>query len=262
MACHIYLSLIPESLVVSELPAEQFGTYLAVGTRKRSRENAVYFRVKSDFRSEHFDLERAVEQCKAHADGTPKHSVYVSIYRVLERVPLEALESLYLATRDGRVLELKKGSLPEQFEGGYHLYQELCPVHPLIASRLDAVEFCRFITDPGPGISVPKICFAELDLGDLAEDPDAGTGGNLPYQHIEHIKDCLREIAAQEKVTKTVDRIHPQYVPFRVIRSGFFVGDREQVLYYPMPDRKELETEYYQWWRSASEQLHAEPHLG
>ena len=36
--------------------------------------------------------------------SSPKRSVYLSAYRVLERVPLQAIGSLYLTTDDGRVL--------------------------------------------------------------------------------------------------------------------------------------------------------------
>ncbi|MDT8300491.1 MAG: hypothetical protein RQ760_03340, partial [Sedimentisphaerales bacterium] len=148
MEYHLYISLIPESLVVSMLPAEEFGRYLAVGTKKRANEQAIFFELSNDFESEHFDLKGAIELCKPHEDGQPKHSVYVSTYRVLEHVSLEAIGSLWLVTSNGLTLELKQAPLPTKTEEIHHLYQELCPVHPLIASTLDPSEFCKFITDP------------------------------------------------------------------------------------------------------------------
>lgn len=78
MEHHLYLSLIPESLVVSMLPADEFGMYLAVGTKKRAKEEAIYFEIKSDFESEYFDLQKALQHCTPHESGRPKHSVYVS----------------------------------------------------------------------------------------------------------------------------------------------------------------------------------------
>ena len=54
MAIHKYLVLTPESLVVSMLRPESFGTYLATGTQKRSNEIAIFFDLKTDFENEYF----------------------------------------------------------------------------------------------------------------------------------------------------------------------------------------------------------------
>jgi len=252
METYLYLSLTPEALVLSMLPPRDFGTYLATGTQKRSREQAIYLQLTGELDSDYFDLKGAHDNCVPHPDGQPKHSVYVSIYRVLEHIPLQALGSLWLATRDGRVLELTQQPLPSQFQGTYHLYQELCPVHPLIASRLDPPQFCRFITDPAVRISVPTICFAELDLAGLAEDPVSGHCENLPYKDIDHLKDCLKQLASAAKTTKTVNRIQSEHVLYRCIKTGFFIGNQDRILYYPYPSAEQMETEHHDWWRSAT----------
>ena len=252
MAHYTYLSVTPESLVVSMLPPVEFGNYLAVGTKKRASEQAIFFQLKPDFKSDGFDMQKAVEKCVPHKDGQPKHSVYVSAYRVLERIPIEAFESLWLVTRDGLPFELKQGTLPTEFKKGGHLYQELCPFNPLIASLLDPVQFCKFITDPRVSISVPKICFIELQLGDIMANMDKDTIWNLPYQNVKHLRDCLLELTENpQKVTKTVDRIHSQRLPYRCIETGIFVGNHDKVLYYPFPSADEMETKHHQWWRSA-----------
>lgn len=251
MEYHVYLSLNPEALVVSMLPPSEFGKYLAIGTKKRSREQAMYFELKSDFRSNFFDMEGAIQRCSPHEDGQPKHSVYVSIYRVLEHVPAEAFESLWLVTRDGLSLQLEQGSLPTEKEKTQHLYQEFCPVHPLIASLLNPVEFCKFITDPNISISMPKICFLELQLGNLMEKSGKDISQNLPYNNIKHLRDCLIELTEAEKTTKTVNRIHSPHIPFRCIKSGFFVGGQDMVLYYPFPSIAAMEKNHHRWWRSA-----------
>jgi len=253
MTTYLYVSMIPESLVASMLPPEEFGTYLAVGTRKRSRGQAIFFDLRGEFPSDDFDFSVIAERCVPHADGQPKHSLYVAIYRILERVPLEVFNSFWLATPGGHVLELKQGSVPSQFEGKYHLYQEIGPVHPLIASSLAPDEFCRFITGPTNPISVPTICFVDLELPDLSEDPEGGRADNLPYAHMDHVRDCLLEVKRDSnKHTKTVDRIHPQEFPYRCIKTGFYLGDQQRLLYYPFPSREELESKYYSWWRYAN----------
>ena len=256
METYFYLSMTPESLVASLLAPSAFGTYLAVGTRKRSRGEALFFDLKADFESDCFDLAGARARCVPHPGGEPKHSVYAAIYRVLEHVPLEAIHSLWLATAEGRVLELKSARAPAEFPGKYFLYQQICPVHPLIVSSLSPDAFCRFITDTSRPISVPRICFTDLDLGGLAEDPARGEdeASDLPYGRIEHLRDCLQQIAAQpEKHTKTVDRSHPQQFPYRCVKNGFYVGDQQGMLYYPFPSREEMERKHLRWWRSASQ---------
>jgi len=42
-----------------------------------------------------------------------------------------------------------------------------------------------------------------------------------------------------------------QDVLFRTIRGGFYLGDQESFLYFPLPSKEELETTFYSWWRSA-----------
>lgn len=254
MAVHLYLSLIPESLVASMLPPEAFGAYLATGTRKRSHGQAIFFDLDPDFRSDYFRLDGVKQRCVPHPDGRPKHSVYASIYRVLEHVPLTALGSLWLVTRHGAALALQQSPTPEEGRPSYHLYQELCPVHPLIASTLSPSRFCRLITDPRRAICVPRICFVELDLGGLAEDPAAGLAENLPYGQVEHLRNCLTELNAEaDKHTKTVDRVCRRSFLYRCVSNGFYVGDQEEMIYYPYPSQEELETKYFQWWRCAND---------
>ena len=246
--------MIPESLVSSMLDPEKFGSYLATGTQKRTHGQAIYFDLKRDFQSEHFDLSLVEERCKSHPNGELKHSVYLAIYRVLELLPLEVISNLWLATKDGRVLELEQseGELPD-FKGKYHLYQEICPTHPLIASTLSPDAFCKFITDKSHPVHVPRICFVDLELGELADDPIGGQTEDLPYSHIEHLRDCLTQLEKNgSKPVKTVNRIQPQDFPYRCIKNGFYVGDQEKILYYPFPSHKTLDSKYHNWWRSAN----------
>ena len=251
MDTHLYLLLFPESLVMSMLGPVEFGAYLATGTKKRASEQAIYFELDGGFKSDYFNLEKASQSCVPHEDGRAKHSVYVSTYRVLEHVPLNAIGDLWLVTRDGRGLALQRSETPEEYEGQYHLYQELCPVHPLIASRMNARDFNHFITDPEVTVSVPRIFFVEMDLADLANDPLSGDSGNLPYSNIDHIRDCLVELATRDKMTKTINRIQHEHIPYRCVKRGFFVGDQTGMLYYPFPSLEQMQKHHHDWWRSA-----------
>jgi hypothetical protein len=254
MAVYLYLSMIPEALIASMLPPSEFGAYFAVGTEKKARGQAQFFSVDPGFKSDWFPLSEIKSRCVAHANGEPKHSVYLSVYRVLEHVPLAALGSLCLATRDGRVLEVAPTRTLPSFSRKLHLYQEICPVDPRVVSTLDPREFAAFMTDPKRSIHVPRIFFAELGLGGLAEDPEKGSVRDLPYPAIEHLRDCLMDLKRSPgKGTKTVDRMAPVEFPYRTVEKGFFVGDAGSLLYYPLPSESDLQSTHYVWWRSASQ---------
>jgi len=251
MKTYIYLSLIPEGLVASHLSPFEFGNYLAVGTKKRSRGQAIFFEIER-FDSDFFQWDEIEQHCVPHSDGRAKRSAYLGIYRVLEHVPLDALKSLYLVTDDGRVLELKASEFqPANFQQ-HHLYQELCPVTPRVVSVLDPSEFCKSITDRSKAVSVNKMAFCELTLNKLSRDPDSDDIGDLPYPNIGHLRDCLRELEDKSgKNNKQVDRGLNSEILYRTVKNGFFVGDCEGMKYYPMPSQEQLEREYYTWWRSA-----------
>ncbi|MFW6082971.1 MAG: hypothetical protein ACOC8C_02845, partial [Chloroflexota bacterium] len=138
---HLYLSLIPEALIASMLTPEEFGVYYAVGTAKKAHGQAIFLEIDPDFRHPYFRIEEALARCTPHEDGSPKASIYVCVYRVLEHVPLEALGDLYLVTADGRVLGLNAADGLPDSSRGLHLYQEIAPVHPLVVSSLAPEPF-------------------------------------------------------------------------------------------------------------------------
>jgi hypothetical protein len=253
MANYVYLSLIPEGLIASMLPPEEFGSYFATGSHKRSHGQALFFEVDVDqiSRSD-FPLDLIGERCHPHPDGHPKRSVYLSVYRVLERVPRSALTAMYLTTDDGRVLRVEPRPFEPHPEEQLHLYQEFCPFTPRVASRLSPVHFAKLITNPELPVHAPRLVFCDLVLGDLHRDPDSERVDDLPYANIGHLRDCLRELRNKpDKKTKTVNRQLTREVLFRTIRHAYFVGDQEGITAFPLPSKDRLEREYYAWWRSA-----------
>lgn len=252
MNTYLYLSLIPESLIASQLSPDAFGSYYAVGEQKRARGQAMFFEVDPDFRSEAFKMEDIERRCVARPDGQPRRSVYLGIYRVLERVPFSALGKLYLVTGDGRTLGLDKDEWKSIDREENHLYQEICPVSPRIVSRLDPPSFARNISNPENAVSLEALAFCELELGKLATDADSPDVGLLPYSNIGHLRDCLKELRAKpKKVSKTVNRGLQTDFLYRTVKGGFYVASREGLLHYPMPSVERLEREHFRWWRSA-----------
>ena len=263
MAVYLYFSLIPEALIASNLPPEKFGQYYATGSSYKSKGQCLFFEVDSNFRSDYFDIEAAIERCVPTPDGIPKHSVYVSAYRVLEHLPVTALGKLYLTTAYGHTLGLARGDIAAMtsppVEPSLHLYQDLAPVNSLVVSNLDPLGFYASVTSsPSKFIRFPALFFVELELGELAKDPGNGQANDLPYPFIHHLREALMVLKPKTdnlpstKDSKMVHRVHSLEFPYRMVRNGFYVGNGTDLAFYPMLAHRQLRDDYSQWWRSAN----------
>jgi hypothetical protein len=250
MKQYVYLSMTPEALVASQLPPVEFGNYLATGTRKRLRGQAIFLELNPskmpDLPKDYMD-----QRLVPYSNGEPKRSVYLSIYRVLEKTPLEALLKLYLVTDDGKVLELKSVPFAIDNQDKIHLYQQFNPISTRVASKLSPPDFITFLTDTKKPVSTPAIFLVELKLNKLARHPEAPIH-DLPYPNPDHLKECLTTLMlSDQRLTKTVIRQFKGELSYRTIKTGFFIGNQDDFLYYAFPSIDELEGTYYPWWRSA-----------
>ena len=250
---YIYLSTTPEALIASMLPPKAFGSYFSTGTKKMNRGQAIFFEVDLSQIENLIDMDSLNRRCVAKPDGSPKSSVYLSVYKVLEMIPLSALKSLYLTTDNGHTLELKKTpyDASNEIKGKMHVYQELCPVNPLIASSLLPSEFLKRMTDGSTPIALPKLFFVELDPGDLATNPQSSSVDYLPFANVGHLKDCL-EILNNEsgKRMKTVSRVFSGSLLYRTIEKGFYIGSNDDTIFYAFPGLTELSKINYEFFRS------------
>lgn len=253
MTVHLYLSLIPEALIASMLPPEEFGTYYSVGSTKKTRGQAMFLELDPDYRNDFFPIEKGMARCVPHEDGSPKKSVYIATYRVLEHVSLTGLNTLYLVTKFGETLPLQRSDDYPTKEEGLYMYQEIAPKNPLVISTLPPLEMYRFLTqDPESLIHIPAVCFVELRLGELAKDPEFGAVQDLPYENIYHLRESLVDVKTKNVHTKMVDRVHTVEYPYRMIDSGIYLGNKDELAFFPLPPREELRNKYYRWWRTAN----------
>ena len=253
MSKFIYLTATPEALIASMLPPKEFGEYLSTGTKKTNRGQAMFFEVDLGQIENLIDMDSLNRRCVAKPDGQPKSSVYLSVYKVLEMIPLAALKSLYLTTDNGHTLELKKTPYDRASEvkNRLYLFQELCPVSPMIASDLAPAAFLKRLTDGSTPIVLPKLFFVELKLGDLATNPKKGSIDYLPYANVGHLRDCLEILSGEyEKQMKTVQRVFSGNLLYRTIESGFYIGSNEEIIFYRYPTLTELEDLNYEFFRS------------
>ncbi|MFN8210133.1 MAG: hypothetical protein U0T33_04110 [Bacteroidales bacterium] len=253
MSKYIYLSVIPEALIASMLPPREFGDYMATGTKKRNVSQAIFFEVDLEMVKDKIDMDYVNKRCVRKADGSPKSSVYLSTYRVLEMVPTKALKNLFVTTETGVVLELKRTEYDSSKEAkdALHLYQELCPVSPRVASSFAPSDFLKSLTDGSTHVNLPKLFFADLKLGELSTNPISGSAELLPYRNVGHLRDCLEVLKAQpDKHMKTVQRVFSGTLLYRTLGKGFYVGDKDEIVFYPFPSMRELEDQNYDFFRA------------
>ncbi|MFP4644423.1 MAG: hypothetical protein ACLFM0_08715 [Spirochaetales bacterium] len=254
MATHFYVPIFPhEALIASELAPEDFGRYMAIGRGNGgSYERIVFLEVDADC-SPYFDWDYARQHCVPHANGQPKHSVWVSTYRVLEHIPISAMKTLSLVTADGRTLTIEEPRTAEDSEKReYYVYLELCPLHPLVTSRLDPREFSAFMTDSTNPIAVPTIAFADLKTIDFRNPENTGNIGRIYDRNLDHLRDCIAAVTdTQNKVNKNVERSVVEGFSYGIIETGIYIGNSDGCIVYPMPKLETLRQHYYDWARSA-----------
>ena len=253
MGIYYYVSIFPtEALVASQLEPEEFSSYMAIGSRKGHQENIIFFTVRSEFGTD-FDWSFAREKCVPHSDGRPKHSVYLSVYRVLEQISTDVLGSLYLVTPDGQALELAPQTYPEQDKSqDYFVYQELCPIRPQIVSTFDPYDFAAYITKGEHKIFVPRIVFADLKTIDFGDPESPRDFGGIYDRKVPHLQDCVDSVTSRtDKPCKTLDRSGSASFTYQAIDQGVYLADRESVTLYPMKSKEELRENHYYWAKAA-----------
>ncbi len=250
---HYYMTIFPlEALIASQLDPSQFGIYMATGSKKGTAERLIFIELKEEFDGP-FDWAYAHKHCVHHANGDPKHSKYLSVYRVLENVPLNYLGSLYLTTIDGRVLELVRGDPPAAPNKTYYLYQELCPIQPLVVSNQKPAAFGAGLCDQTNKVSVPKIAFADCKTPDLNDMENTGNIGTTFSRRRAHLLDCIASVSGTDaKPAKTFDRSHIASFTFQLINSGIYISGNEGIAFWAMLTVDELKRNHYDWGQSAN----------
>ena len=252
MKTFFYLSVFPtQALIASQLDPARFGSYMAIGKKNGSYERIIFIEVEGNFGT-YFDWNYAKERCVTHHDNRPKNSVWMSIYRSLEHTPLNVMKSMYLVTKDGRTLTIPKTEYAAVGNSNYYVYNELCPINPLVVSRLEPPEFAAFMTNPQVRVSVPKVVFADLKTINLKDPEVTGNIGATYDRNLEHFTDCVKTVLDDpQKMNKNVERSHSESFSYNIINRGIYVGEGKQVAYYPMPTLTDLRQNHYDWARSA-----------
>src|SRR5690606_38686157 len=131
-----------------------------------------------------------------------------------------------------------------------HLYQDLAPVNSLAVSSLGPrADYEKLVTAPSKLIRFPGLAFLDLELGELADNPDTGSLRDLPYAYAHHLRESLLEIAGNKQI-KLVARAQPPEFLYRMVKTGVYVGSGPDIALYSLPSHEELRRDHWHWWRS------------
>ena len=254
---HLYLILYPnEALVASHLSPEAFGAHYSTGSPRHFTGKVIFAEIDINFRHEYLRIDDYLKNMQSRRPGQPKRTKFVKSYRVLEHIDLSALRRLYLVTTDGAVLGLDSSPEPSNYgPNKVRVYQEVCPLQLLVASRLDPHAFGAYITAGTWSKGAPKIFFTQYDI-DVEEvvnrsGVQAFSMGPLPNVNPASLPIALKELLEDSsKQTKTVS-LNPSLdvMSYKHIQPGFWFSDGEKTIFFRMPTLDELAEKNRAWWR-------------
>lgn len=255
---HLYMILHPTAaLVASQLPPELFAKHYTLGSTRHFSEKLIFAEIDIEFRGGSFQIEELLAQTE-RADGTPKKTKFIATYDVLPRLPLSAIQELFLATSNGQILRLSQSDEDDEpKDEKIRIYQEITPLNNLVASTLKPCDFGEFLTCRSQNVGAPRIFYTQIDM-DVAAflkegEDEVLIDSPLPGLHPQLLLKRIRDLSKRpEKGNKTV-RLGTllNRISYMQIFRGFWFTDSETHLFYPMPSFDELNTRHFAWMKNA-----------
>ncbi len=255
---HLYQILAPNpALVASQLDPEAFAKHYTSGSIRYYAGKVVFAEIDLKFRHPYFKIDEALASLTPHPDGRPKATKFISTYRVLEHIDINAIERVILATPEGYTLELQAASYDKTHEEGFlRIYAEIAPLRMLVMSRLDFPAFGKYITAPDFPKGAPKQFYTQIELDIehfLQEFEDRPTmHPPIPGLHPSNLRAAIMELRADPaKGTKGL-RLDSGFesIPYKLIRHGFMFASQDVTRFFPMPTRAQIEATNYPFWRA------------
>jgi hypothetical protein len=255
---HLYQILAPNpGLVASQLEPEAFAKHYTAGSIRYYAGKVVFAEIDVNYRHPYFKIDEALAGLKPHPDGRPKATIFISSYRVLEHIDLNAIERVILSTPEGYTLELEAAPYEKSHEEGFlRIYAEIAPLRMLVMSRLDFPAFGKQITDPSFPKGAPKQFYTqiELDIEHFLEEFEQRPAMHppIPGLHPSNLRAAIMVMRADPtKLTKGLKLDSAfESIPYKVIRHGFMFASQEATRFFPMPPRAEIESANYRFWRA------------
>ena len=175
---------------------------------------------------------------------------------MLEHIELSALKNLYLSSEEGHCLEIESRPYPGPEPEGENIYAEISPLRMLVLSKLNFIDFGRFITDSENSIGAPTFLYTQLDLN-VAEFMTEYEQNPFMQPPIENLHPSILRDAVNElrtvgyKSNKGLSlRSNLDDVSYKLIKRGFMFSSGPDQRFYPMPSLAEIEKRNLKFWRS------------
>jgi hypothetical protein len=255
---HLYQILAPNpALVASQLEPEAFAKHYTAGSLRYYAGKVVFAEIDINYRHPYFKIDDALAMMKPHADGRPKATRFISTYRVLEHIDLDAIQRVILSTPEGYTIELHSAPYDKHHDPGFlRIYAEIAPLHMLVMSRMDFPAFGKYITDPDFPKGAPKLFYTqvELDIEHFLEEFEERPTMHPPISglHPSNLRAAITEMRAEpDKQTKAL-KLDSSFdtIPYKHIRHGFMFACQEKSRFFPIPSQAEIEATNHRFARS------------
>lgn len=253
----LYMVLYPNAtLIASQFEPEMFARHYTSGSSRHYSGKVVFAEVDPAYRNDYFDIETAMKELCPHPDGRPKATKFISCYRVLEHVDLPAIGKLYLSTQEGHCIDLERGTFDVEHRESVRIYAEIEPMHMLVMSKFNPREFGAFITDPSSRKSAPKQFYTQVNI-DIPEflqefEHNPFRPSPVPDLHPSTIRDGFMELMSNpDKKSKGIALdSNLDNISFRLLKHGFMFATKDEQLFYPLPDHRDIEEKNLKFWRT------------
>ena len=255
---HLYQILAPNpALVASQLDPEAFAKHYTAGSVRYYAGKVVFAEIDTNYRHPYFKIDEALATLQPHPDGRPKATKFISTYRVLEHIDLNAIQRLFLSTPEGYTLALDAAPYDKTHETGFlRIFAEIAPLRMLVMSRLDFPAFGKYITDPAFPKGAPQQFYTqiELDIEHFLEEFEGRPTMHppIPGLHPSNLRAAIMELRSDPQKQSKGLRLDSAFetIPYKVIRHGFMFASQDQTRFFPIPSPAEIEATNYRFWRA------------
>lgn len=255
---HLYQVLYPSNfLIASQLSPEELGKHYLTGSRQNYDSGLIFAEVDSSYRHEYLDIDWGLSQLIPHRDGSAKATKFISAYRVLEHIDLKAIQKLYISSASGYVMGLDSSPfLQPELKSRFRIFAGITPLRMMSVSTLSFQEYGCHMMNEKKHKGAPVLFYAQLefdsrqfridyDENPLMPSPIPGIHPSLLKAKIDEIKRMPEKTTKGLKIEANVHRFPPQ-----LFRHGFMFFSETGSLYFPMPDRDEIEEKFYKYYKS------------
>lgn len=254
----IYMVLHPnQALIASQLDPEHFAKHYMSGSTRYFEGRLIFVEVDPQFRNPYFKIDDAIKELVPHEDGRPKATKFISCYRVLENVDFNALGDLYYSNSLGNCVRLQsKNDHPSLRGDEMRIILEINPIKMMVLTKLNFLEYAKYITDPDMPKGAPKMFYGQLEfsvdefLKEFEENPLIVS--TVPGIHPARLKDAILEVRNKPgKKTKGLYLDCPiDKISYKNLRHGFIFASQSSTKFYPLLDIDEVEKYYYKFWKN------------